>query len=352
DRTAVVFNRFVAPTSSFASNPDLDFSDTKLADVIARHADPARMTGLDATALATAMLGDAIGANMLLVGHAWQLGLIPMRLESLERAIELNGAAVPLNLRAFAMGRIAACHSERIAEWLGRPPQTVAAPQAETLDDVVATRVRLLTDFQDAALAQRYRTLVDRVARVEADLVGQAGALSLAVANAYANTLYYKDEYEVGRLYSGAQFREQIGAAFEGDYRIRFNLAPPLFAKRDKDGRPRKIQFGAWMRHAFALLGRLKGLRGTPFDPFGYMRHRRMERALPAEYEALVERLLAGLSPERIAEAARIAASYGRVKGYDVVKEAKLAAVRAEVSTAIAAYEAPADAAQPALQPA
>ncbi|WP_150291470.1 indolepyruvate ferredoxin oxidoreductase family protein [Sphingobium estronivorans] len=352
DRTAVVYNRFVAPTSSFASNPDLDFSDGKLVDVIARHADPARLNGLDATAAAMAMLGDTIGANMLLVGMAWQLGLIPIRLESLERAIELNGAAVPLNLRAFAMGRIAACHPERVAEWLDQSSKAQAATPVAGLESVVETRARLLTDFQDEALAQRYAALVDRVALAEARVAGKTGPLSLAVANAYANTLYYKDEYEVGRLYSSPRFHEQLGAAFEGDYRIHFNLAPPLFAKRDKDGRPRKMRFGAWMRHGFALLGRMKGLRGTPFDPFGYMHHRRMERALPGEYEALVDRLLAGLSPERVEEAARIAGSYARVKGYDLVKETKLAQVRADVAEAMAAYEAPIAATERTPEPA
>lgn len=339
-RTAVIYNRFVAPTSNFASNPDLDFADTKLVDAIARQADPARMTGINASAVATAVLGDAIGANMLLVGMAWQRGLIPISLESIKRAIELNGTAVPLNLRAFTMGRIAVCHPEQVGDWLGTALTRVEPAKSATLDDIVSMRAHLLKNFQNEALADRYIAFVDRVAHAEADLAGQPGLLAAVIADAYANTLYYKDEYEVGRLFAGPHFREQMNAAFEGKYKIYFNLAPPLFAKRGSDGRPRKIRFGAWMRHGFALLARLKWLRGTVFDPFGYMHHRRIERALPAEYEALVERLLATLSPERIDEAARIAASYSRVKGYDVVKEAILAEVRTEVAEAMAAYEA------------
>lgn len=348
-RTAVVYNKFVAPTSSFATNPDLDFSDEKLADVIARHANPDRMTGTNATAVAMAMLGDAIGANMFLVGQAWQLGLIPIGRESLERAITLNGAAVPLNLRAFALGRVAAVHPERVAEWLGRSTQAITGPEPEALDDVVAERVRLLTAFQNGALADRYTAFVDRVRAVETNMARQPGVLSLAVAKAYSNVLYYKDEYEVGRLFADPAFDRKLAGTFEGDYKIRFNLAPPLFAKRDKDGRPRKISFGPWMRHGFALLGKFKRLRGTPLDPFGYMHHRRMERALPAEYEALIERLLRHLTPEKLPDAARIAESYTNVKGYDVVKEAKLAQVRASVEAALTAYESPAAVPAPVL---
>lgn len=338
-RTAVVYNRFVAPTSAFATNPDLDFSDQKLAEAIGRHANAQRMTGVDATAIASTMLGDAIGANLFLIGLAWQKGLVPIRRESLEQAIRLNGAAVNLNLRAFTLGRMAAVNPEQVDEWLRRGPAR-AAPAVESLDDVIATRQQLLRDFQGEGLVQRYQALVGRVRQAETALVGSAGALSMAVAKAYANVLYYKDEYEVARLYASPKFRDQLAAQFEGDFTIEFNLAPPLLARRGDDGRPRKIRFGAWMRHGFAVLSKLKGLRGSSLDPFGYMSHRKLERQLGREYEALVERLLASLTADRLGEAARIAESYTRVKGYDVVKEAKLAEVRASIAEAMATYEA------------
>ncbi len=338
-RTAVVYNRFVAPTSAFATNPDLDFGDQKLAEAIARHANPARMTGVDATSIASSMLGDAIGANLFLIGLAWQKGLIPLRRESLEEAIRLNGAAVTLNMRAFTLGRMAAVNPAQVEEWLSRSAARIT-PKIESLDDVIATRQQLLRDFQGEALVQRYQALVDRVRQEETAVAGTTGALSMAVAKAYAHVLYYKDEYEVARLYASPKFRDQLAAQFEGDYTFEFNLAPPLLARRDADGRPRKIRFGSWMRHGFAVLSKLKGLRGGPLDPFGYMAHRKLERQLAGEYEALVERLLVSLTADRLADAARIAESYTRVKGYDVVKEAKLAEVRASVAEALATYEA------------
>lgn len=338
-RTAVVYNRFVAPTSAFATNPDLDFNDWKLADAISRHANPERMTGVDATGIASAMLGDAIGANLFLIGVAWQKGLIPIRRESIEQAIQLNGAAVDLNMRAFTLGRIAAERPAEVEAWLSQGPARTA-PKAETLDEVIADRQQLLRDFDGEKLAQRYLALVERVRAQETAVTGSAGRLTLAVAKAYAHVLYYKDEYEVARLYASPQFRERLSAQFEGDFTIEFNLAPPLLARRGSDGRPRKIRFGSWMRHGFAALSKLKGLRGGPLDPFGYLSHRKMERQLGGEYEALVEKLLAGLTVDRLQEAAKIAESYTRVKGYDVVKEAKLAEVRASVAEALAAYEA------------
>ncbi|HEY4548504.1 MAG TPA: indolepyruvate ferredoxin oxidoreductase family protein [Pedomonas sp.] len=338
-RTAVVYNRFVAPTSAFATNPDLDFSDQRLAEAIARQADPDQMTGVDATAVAMARLGDAIGANLFLVGLAWQKGLIPIRRESLEQAIRLNGTAVDLNMRAFLFGRMAAVRPAQVEEWLSRGT-TRAMTTAETLEDVIGVRQRLLREYQDDRLVRRYQALVERVRQAETELTGTAGALTMAVAKAYANVLYHKDEYEVARLYSSERFRDQLAAQFEGDFTIEFNLAPPLLARRGSDGRPRKVRFGSWMRHGFAVLSKLKGLRGGPLDVFGYLPHRKMERQLGAEYEALVDKLLAGLRADRLAQAAKIAESYARVKGYDVVKEAKLAEVRASVAEALADYEA------------
>ena len=350
DRTTVVYNRYVAPTSAFATNPNLDFGERRFTDAIRPRV--ARMVGIDATGVARAMLGDAIGTNLFLVGHAWQLGLIPIRRESIEQAIRLNGAAVPLNLAAFALGRIAAAHPERVDKWLGGTAREGAQPPAETLADVIAERVRLLTDFQNAALADRYVALVERVRAREREVTGREGPLSNAVARAYAGVLYYKDEYEVARLYSSEAFRRRLQSVFEGDYRIRFNLAPPLIARRGKDGRPRKMSFGPWMMPVFALLARLKWLRGTAFDPFGYTAHRRLERALPAEYEKLVAHLLERLTPGNAEAIARIAESYVRVRGFDVVKEAKLEEVRRSVEQALAALDAPAEAerAAPAAQ--
>ncbi|QZP07896.1 indolepyruvate ferredoxin oxidoreductase family protein [Caenibius sp. WL] len=335
-RTQVVFNRFVAPTSAFATNPDLDFSADKLADVIAAKAGENALSGIDATAIAVSQLGDAIGANMLMVGYAWQKALIPLSLDALQTAIRLNGAAVTLNLTAFQLGRIAATDADTPARWIadGDQPAERRTP-ARVVDDWAG----LLAAFDGAPLAERYRALVARVAEAERGLTGTADRLTPAVARGYAKALYYKDEYEVARLFSDGSLQRRLAETFEGDVKLRFNLAPPLISRRGPDGRERKREFGPWVLHLYRALARMKGLRGTAFDLFGRSAHRRMERALGGEYEALVERLLARATPDNLPQLAAIAAAYEGVKGYGVVKETKLEQVRKDVADAVAELE-------------
>ena len=336
-RTQVMFNRFVAPTSSFATNPDLDFSADRLADVVAAKVGEAALSGIDATRIAVAQLGDAIGANMLLVGHAWQKGLIPLSLEALEQAIRLNGAAVDLNLTAFRLGRIAAVDPEAPLRWISDHP---VEEQTRTLDEIRQDWTDLLTAFDGTALADRYSGLVNRVADAEQKITGTNDVLTPAVARAYAKTLYYKDEYEVARLFSDGSLQRKLAETFEGDFKIRYNLAPPILSRRGRDGRETKREFGAWMGGAYRMLARMKGLRGTAFDIFGHNSHRRTERELGREYEALIDRLLTRATPDNIATLAGIAATYEGVKGYGVVKETKLEQVRRDVADALAELEA------------
>jgi indolepyruvate ferredoxin oxidoreductase len=335
-RTQVVYNRFVAPTSAFATNPDLDFSATRLADIVAAKVGEDALKGIDATQIAVAQLGDAIGANMLLVGHAWQRGLLPLSLEAMEQAIRLNGAAVDLNLTAFRLGRIAAVDPSAPAKWVSGIPAAEATHTPERNVDEWAT---LLAAFDGEALVRRYRTLVDRVAQAEQGLSGKADVLTPAVARAYGKSLYYKDEYEVARLFSDGSLQRRLAETFEGDLRLRFNLAPPLISRRGADGREQKREFGPWVLHLYRLLARMKGLRGTALDMFGRSAHRRTERALGREYEALVERLLARATPDNLVALAGIAGAYEGVKGYGVVKETKLEQVRKEVADAVAELE-------------
>ena len=335
-RTQVVYNSFVAPTSSFATNPNLDFSAGKLADIIAAKAGEGALTGLDATAIAVAQLGDAIGANLLMVGYAWQKGLIPLSLHALEEAIRLNGAAVTLNLTAFQLGRIAAVDPGAPAQWVSGDARPA---ERRTTDQVVDDWAGLLTAFDGAPLAQRYRTLVDRVAEAERALSGSADQLAPAVARGFAKTLYYKDEYEVARLFSDGSLQKRLAETFEGDVKLRFNLAPPLISRRGRDGRERKREFGPWVLGLYRVLAGLKGLRGTAFDLFGRNAHRRTERALGGEYEALVEHLLGKAKSDNLEQLAAIAAAYEGVKGYGVVKETKLEQVRKEVAGAVAGLE-------------
>lgn len=343
DRTRVVYNRFVAPTAAFARNPDLDLSDGGLAGIIAGRVGREHAHGIDASRIARTMLGDAIGANMLLVGHAWQKGLIPLTLDSLEAAIRLNGAAVALNLEAFRLGRMAAVDPQAPSRWLAEGP----VEAVETLDERIARRAALLAAFDGEALATRYRALVEQVRAAE----GEDGPVSQAVALGYFQSLYHKDEYEVARLYSDGTLERRLAESFEGDLRLRLNLAPPLLSRRGADGRERKREYGPWMFKVFRLLAAMKGLRGTAFDIFGYNDHRRMERALGGEYEAMVSALLPRLTRANRDEVARIAGAWDRVRGYGVVKEERLEEVRADVAAGIARLNATEDSiAEPALE--
>jgi indolepyruvate ferredoxin oxidoreductase len=337
-RTAVVFNRFVAPTSNFATNPDLELSDGPLEEAIRATADGDRVFGMNATKVAIGLLGDAIGANLFLVGYAWQLGLIPLSEASIEKAIELNATSVALNQRAFNLGRIAAVHPSRLREWLGLSDQlTQLVP--EDLHALIEDRATLLRDYQNESYANRYRALIATVESAERALPQSDGSLTRAAARTYARLMAYKDEYEVGRLFVSEDFQRNLRGTFEGDFKLNFNLAPPLLTRRDKaTGRPRKIRFGPWMMSIFRILARMRGLRGTPLDVFGYSSHRRLERRLILEYEDLIETLLAQMTSANYRTAVQLAALYEKVRGYDVVKEHSLALVREQKAKLLAEF--------------
>lgn len=338
DRTAAVYNRFIAPTSTFATNPDLQLDDTPLQALVRENARKGAAVGIDATNIGLRMMGEALGANMLLLGLAWQRGYVPLSLASIEQAIRLNGTAVALNLRAFAMGRIAAEHPEKAAQWLGRNPSDAGSGATETLEDLIRHRSALLAAYQNEAYAQRFRDLVEAARAADARAGRGDFAFARAVARTSSRLMAYKDEYEVARLFSSESFRKQLNDMFEGDFRVRFNLAPPLLARRGRDGRPRKVELGSWMMMAFRLLSRFKGLRGTMFDPFGYMAHRKLERQLIGEYEKLVAGMLGALSADNYDTAVEIAALYGNVRGYDVVKDANVTSVRSQSAKLLAAF--------------
>lgn len=334
-RSAVILNRFVAPNALFASDPDLDLSFDPLLQRVRPRADAERIFDLDATKLAAVMLGNSIGANLLLVGFAWQRGLIPLNADSIERAIDLNGTETAMNRRAFGLGRIAAARPDLVALWL-RGHEVARIP--DSLGDLLGDRMPRLTAWGGAAWAKRYRALVGRVEAAEALLPNADGRLSRAVAHVAAKLMTYKDEYEVGRLFADPGFQARLREAFEGDVAISFNLAPPLFSSRDKvTGRPKKQRFGGWMRHGFAVLSRLRGLRGTALDVFGYHKHRRMERQLIEDYFALVEDVMAKLTPGNVAAAEAVLRAHDKVRGYDLVKEHNAAKVRAELPALVRA---------------
>jgi indolepyruvate ferredoxin oxidoreductase len=332
-RTTAVVNTHVAPTADFATHPDLDLSPARMEAAIRTVAGDDGCHFLPATELATALLGDAVFTNPFLVGYALQQGRLPIGVAALDRAIELNGRAVERNRRAVAWGRLAAVDLaavERAAGRSGAAAMAAAAPADASLEALVAHRSQLLVAYQDERYAARYRTLVERVAAREREACGEPLRLAPAVARYAYKLMAYKDEYEVARLWSDGSFRAQLEREFESWDTVRLHLAPQLFNPRDPDtGRARKWALGPWALRAMGLLARFKFLRGTPFDPFGWTAHRRLERQLVREYEATVEELLTRLGPDTLDVSVRIASVPEGIRGFDLVKERHLEEARA-----------------------
>ena len=334
-RTTAVVNRVVSPTADFASNPDLDLSsgDMERAVEAAIGAESAHFPA--AGQLATALLGDAIASNLFLLGYALQLGRLPVGLPALSRAIELNDRAVEMNLRALAWGRLAAHDCARV-EAEARPLLRGVARRATGLPEILSTREAFLSGYQSRRYARRYRKLVDRVVKREQSL-SRAG-LAEAVARYYFKLLAVKDEYEVARLFTDGSFREQLEREFEGDYRLEWHAAPPdiplldrFLSRRDpRTGRTKKVVVGSWAFTALGVVARLKFLRGTPLNPFGYAPHRKLERQLAVDYESTIGELLAGLTAENFDLAVQIASVPEHIRGFDTVKERTLGEAKEE----------------------
>jgi indolepyruvate ferredoxin oxidoreductase len=294
-----------------------------------------------ATELATALMGDAIATNMFILGYAYQQGWVPLSGESLERAIELNGVAVEFNKKSFLWGRRTAADQEKVKR-IATPAEVIPIDQhfSRNLDELVERRTKFLTEYENAAYADQYKKLVDRVRKAEHEKTGSS-KLAEAVARYYAKLLAYKDEYEVARLHANGDFQKKIEGMFEGDYKTFFYLAPPLLAKVDPlTGEPRKMRFGPWVLPVFKVLKNLKFLRGTALDPFGYTEERRMERALITEYEQSVERLLAGLTAQNHAAAIQIASAPEEMRGYGPIKKRNVDAARKKRDELLARFGA------------
>ncbi len=295
-----------------------------------------------ATRLATALLGDSIATNLFLVGFAFQRGLLPLSSGSVLQAIELNGAAVAMNQGAFAWGRRAALDPEAV-EKVASPARE--APAATSLAGLVARRGDELTRYQNGRYAARYAALVERVRAAEAAAVGGTDALALAVARNLYKLMAYKDEYQVARLHADTGFLDRVREMFEGDYRVVFHLAPPLWSKRDPvSGEPRKRAFGPWMLSVFRVLARLRGLRGTPFDPFGHTAERRQDRRLVAEYAALLREIAASLRPDNHALAVELAAIPDAIRGFGPVRARYLRQAKQREAELLRAFRGAGDA--------
>jgi len=323
-------------------NPDWKLPGSDLQADIAEACAPAGAAFVPATELATGLLGDAIATNMFMLGYAYQKGWLPVSGASLERAIELNGIAVDFNRKAFVWGRRAAVDLERVRR-IAKPAEVIAIDEhfSRDLDELVERRMKFLTAYQNVDYARRYRALVDEVKRIESERAGSA-RLAEAVARNYAKLLAYKDEYEVARLHADREFAKKIEGMFEGDYKLVYHLSPPLLARIDPaTGEPRKMRFGSWMLPVFGLLARLRGLRGTALDLFGYTEERRTERALIREYEETVRVLLDGLGSGNLGLAVQIAALPEDIRGFGHIKTKSIDAARKKREELLARFRAP-----------
>ncbi|MBR1189989.1 indolepyruvate ferredoxin oxidoreductase family protein [Bradyrhizobium sp. AUGA SZCCT0160] len=321
-RTTGIINTHLIPIADFILNRDFNFQARKVNHVL-ETALRKDSSFFDFTKPAEMLLGDSIATNMMMMGFAYQKGLLPLSAKAIEQAIEVNSVAVKLNIQAFQLGRLAAHDPAKLIAMMKDQDGSVAPKtlDAMTLDEIIAHRSNLLTEYQDAKLAARYQALVKKVRDAAVD-GGYDEALPRAVAINYAKLLAYKDEYEVARLYTDGRFEKQLRDQFEGDFKFSFNLAPPILGGGvDALGRPKKRAFGAWMMPVFRTLAKMKGLRGTAFDIFGYSADRKMERDLISGYEKDVATVLGLLSPLTLDIAVEILSLPDRIRGYGPVKE-------------------------------
>jgi indolepyruvate ferredoxin oxidoreductase len=332
----------VTPTPAFQRNPDLQIDQIRLVQRLRDAVGADRLLGIDATGLGLALLGDSIAANLFMLGFASQSGLLPVSPHAIRRAVEINAVAVPFNLRAFDLGRLQVVDPARVERALtSNRPEPEFRPLTE-LADIVAHRIDLLTHYQDAKYAQRYRQLVEEVAAAEQRVAPGKSDLAVAVARTFAKLMAYKDEYEVARLHSDPKFREQLQSSFEPGMKLRYNLAPPLIAKRDpQTGHLVKREFGAWVGSLFRVMAPLKILRGTPLDLFGHTAERRMERQLITHYEQQMRELSTKLDTANYAVAVELATLAAQIRGYGHIKEANVAKVRALEPALLAKFHNP-----------
>jgi indolepyruvate ferredoxin oxidoreductase len=326
-RTNAVMNTKITPVSEFVRHRDFDFKQSTVERTVAKSVNSSAHF-YDFSSLALSAVGDEIASNIMMLGYAWQKGLIPLDARSIEQSIRLNGVAADSNIDAFNWGRLLAHDPAQVLS-LSADGTPVKPQDQMSLEDLIRHRMAHLTAYQDDQLAQRYRQLVERVEVAAHSAISRdadRARLIRTVAKSYAKLLSYKDEYEVARLFTHPAFAEAIGAQFDGDFRIAFNLAPPMLSGTAANGRPRKREFGgATTMVLFRLLARLKRLRGTPLDLFGYTAERCMERHLITQYEHDVDAILADLNDSTVVVASALLSLPDEIRGFGPVKQEAVA---------------------------
>ena len=333
--TCAIVNAQRTMTADFTRDPDAEFPEAEFKDAIVAASDAGQCYFVEATRLATGLMGDSIATNVFMIGYAYQKGYLPLSASAIEGAIELNGVATEFNKLAFTWGRRAA-HDLVSVEVIAKPQTAEAVDKGR---DFVERRVADLTQYQDSKYAARYVALVERVADAEKAKAPHMSGLAIATARAYYKLLAVKDEYEVARLYTDGHFEQRLRETFEDGWRLTFHLAPPLFAERDPvTGHLIKREYGSWVMTAFRLLASLKGLRGTAFDILGRTDERKAERQLIKEFEETIETIVAGLTPDNHAAAVELAALPLQIRGFGHVKEAAITAAKSCEHSLIAVF--------------
>ena len=318
-RTYVALNTHGSPTATLVNDANWSFPGAACEAAVGNAVGRDHLGAFDAEEVAVKLVGDSLYTNPLMLGYAWQQGRIPLSYDALMRAIELNGVQIDNNKIAFEWGRRCASDLKSV-QALYAAQQVIQMVKRQGVDEIISKRVDFLTGYQNAAYAAEYKAFVDKVRAAEAKLGGTT-KLTEAVARYLFKLMAYKDEYEVARLHTDMGFAEKVAGMFEGNYKLVHHLAPPLLARKNDKGELQKRPFGAWVRPAFGLLAKMKGLRGTAFDIFGYTAERKMERRWIAEYRAGVDKALAGLTAEKLADAVELARVPEDIRGYGHVKE-------------------------------
>ncbi|MBB4641432.1 indolepyruvate ferredoxin oxidoreductase family protein [Rhizorhapis suberifaciens] len=337
--TAAVVNQDVTPTGEFQTNRNLDLGEEAMEATILKALRGGAYLPFHASRLATDLIGDSIATNIMMVGYAAQKGLLPVSVASIEEAIKLNGTFVKGNLRTFALGRLAAYDPGGLAREIGAATEL---PRLDTVDAVLESRGHLLADYQNQAYADGYASFVrDMERRIAARGLEGGDLLVRDIALTLGRIMAYKDEYEVARLHSDPKFWDRLNRQFNGDFKVTFHLAPPMLPGKDQDGKPRKREFGGWMLPVFRALARLKGLRGTAFDPFGYTAERRFERKLIEDYRALMADVIDRVDQRTLPVALELASAAYDIRGYGHVKEESIAEYEKRIGELRAAFCAP-----------
>ncbi len=338
-KTFVLVNENQSITGHFINNPNYNFHHETLKQNILKTAGKDKTDFIDALRLATGLLGDEITTNMFMVGYAYQKGLLPLSHDALEKAIEMNGVSIHSNVQAFRWGRYAALDLKAVEKSAGLQGEEKLYSIPTSFEDIVDHRKKFLTGYQNKAYADRYESLVKKVKAVDTKL--KRNEFGLSVAKYYAKLLAIKDEYEVARLFTDSVFMKELRDQFEGPVKLNFYLAPPLLSKKDPfTGHMQKKKYGPWMMMGFKVLAKLKGLRGTPFDIFGYTKDRKKERALIKEYEDRITYLLDKLTPKNYEYAVALASLPEYIRGYGHVKESHLADVKINEEALLAQFKA------------